>query len=252
MYTLEICAVGLNNALIAQRQGAHRIELCENLESGGLTPSHGTLSLAAEMTDIPLHVLIRPRRGNYVYDKNERNIMLRDIKIVRSMGFAGVVIGALLSDGTLDNEITKALKNAAEEMSVTFHRAIDVCTRPEAAIETLVALGVERLLTSGGAHKATQGASQIAIWQANYGSSIKIMAGSGIRSHNALDIITMTGVNEIHASAKSIIRSHEHHYSHSSSQQIDDWWYLGMDGAEVKKLRQIIDVLNTTEKELDE
>lgn len=243
MYTLEICTVGLNSALIAQRQGAHRIELCENLESGGLTPSYGTLKQAAEALNIPVHVLIRPRRGNYIYNQEERNIMLHDIALVKTLGFAAVVVGALREDGTLDLETMKALKDAAGEMSVTFHRAIDVCSRPESAIETLIKLGIPRLLTSGGAPDAVKGAAQIAKWQHDYGAHIRIMAGSGIKASNALDIITRSGVREIHSSAKTILRPHEHRYQYST-EKLDECWHFGVDAAEVKQLRTLIDALN--------
>lgn len=242
MYTLEICAVGLNNSLLAQQHGAHRLELCENLESGGLTPSFGTLKLAAEKLNIPVHVLIRPRRGNYVYDKTERNIMLHDIELVRQLGFAGVVIGALKHDGTLDSETIEALKDAAGEMSVTFHRAIDVCTRPEAAIETLIRLGIDRLLTSGGATNAMNGAAQIARWQSQYGAHIHIMAGSGITSSNIMDIINITGVSEIHSSAKITLSTFELTY-HLTNEKSDEWWQFGIDGAEVKRMCLMLDEL---------
>ncbi|MCE1202340.1 MAG: copper homeostasis protein CutC [Bacteroidia bacterium] len=242
MYTLEICAVGLNNALIAQQHGAHRIELCENLESGGLTPSFGTLKMAAEKLNIPVHVLIRPRRGNYIYDRTEREIMLHDIELVRQLGFAGVVIGALKLDGTLDSETIEALKDAAGEMSVTFHRAIDVCTLPEAAIETLIRLGINRLLTSGGATKAMNGAAQIAKWQARYGAYINIMAGRGITSSNILDIMNITSIFEIHSSAKITLRSYEHTY-HLKNEKSNEWWQFAVDDAEVKRMRLMLDEL---------
>lgn len=242
MYTLEICAVGLNNALIAQQHGAHRIELCENLESGGLTPSFGTLKMAAEKLNIPVHVLIRPRRGNYIYDRTEREIMLHDIELVRQLGFAGVVIGALKLDGTLDSETIEALKDTAGEMSVTFHRAIDVCTLPEAAIETLIRLGINRLLTSGGATKAMNGAAQIAKWQARYDAYINIMAGSGITSSNILDIINITGIFEIHSSSKITLRSYEHTY-YLKNEKSDEWWQFAVDGTEVKRMRLMLDEL---------
>lgn len=242
MYTLEICAVGLNNALVAQQHGAHRIELCENLESGGLTPSYGTLKMAAGQLDIPVHVLIRPRRGNYVYDKTEREIMLHDIAMVRQLGFAGVVVGALKHDGTLDTETIRSLKDAAGEMSLTFHRAIDVCTRPEAAIESLISLGIHRLLTSGGAGNAIEGAAQIAKWQKKYGTHIHIMAGSGINASNLTDIINLTGVTEIHSSAKIALRPFEHYY-HFSNEKTDEWWHFGMDGDEVGRMCLMLDEL---------
>lgn len=243
MYRLEICANGLLNALTAELCGAHRIELCENLESGGLTPSFGTLEMAAERIKIPTHVLIRPRRGNYVYDKTERELMLRDIDLVRRLGLAGVVIGALDHNGSIDLETLKVLKEAAGELSVTFHRAIDVCMAPEKAIESLIRLGIPRLLTSGGAPTAYEGISRIAAWQQSFGQHIAIMAGSGINNGNALEIIKKTGVREIHTSAKTLLQPVQHQYL-QPSEPSHEWWHYGIDEQEIHKIRSMLDELS--------
>jgi len=244
MFLLEICANGFINATTAKKFGAHRIELCENLESGGLTPSFGTLELAAEELDIPAHVLIRPRRGNYVYNNAEKLIMLSDIRLVRKLGFAGIVVGALRDNGTLDEKTIAALAEAAEGLSITFHRAIDVCAKPEQAIEHLIKLGIERLLTSGGAPTAEQGLANIARWQRLFGSNITIMAGSGINADNALRIIRGTDIHEIHMSAKSMVRTHQHRFLTQPDHDTGEWWHHGSDTTQIAQVRKLLDEMN--------
>jgi copper homeostasis protein len=243
MYVLEICANGIENALTAEKHGAHRVELCENLESGGLTPSYGTLTLAAECIRIPVHVLIRPRRGNYVYSKNEKTTICREIKLIKELQFEGIVVGALKANGELDEAAMENFLELAQGLSVTFHRAIDVCTKPEHAIEKLIRLGVKRLLTSGGAPTAEQGISNITHWQKSFGHEITIMAGSGVNADNAISILAQSGISELHMSAKIKVRSHLHRYLTGSGHYTDDWWHHGADAAQIAKVRKLLDEL---------
>ena len=239
MVKLEICAVGLASVNIAVAAGAHRIELCENLEAGGLTPSYGTLRTVRELVpNFPIHVLIRPRRGNYVYDSAYLRLMINDIITVRSMGYEGIVIGALDADGTLAVEFMQAMIDAAEGMSITFHRAIDVALNPMKTIEQLVALGVDRLLTSGNMPTAWEGRKNIALFQKTFGQNIKIMAGSGVNSGNAQKLIEATGIEEIHSSAKTIVAQPPNFYTHPNLMK-DDWVFQA-DGEEIKRLLQSI------------
>ncbi|MBK9291293.1 MAG: copper homeostasis protein CutC [Bacteroidetes bacterium] len=244
MYLLEICADGLANALLASKHGAHRIELCENLESGGLTPSFGTLSLAANSLDVPVHVLIRPRRGNYTYDSLEKQIILNDIARVVRLGFQGVVVGALRADGTLDEHAMKLFVEAADGLNITFHRALDVCKEPEKTIEQLIRLGVERVLTSGGASSAMHGMENLTRWQQLLGDQIKIMAGGGIRASNAAHIIRQSGVSEIHMSAKMVVSSPVGTNSPLAVASADEWWQYALDIEEVAATRHLLDELN--------
>jgi len=206
MLTIEICANSFASAIHAQKAGAHRLELCESLETGGLTPSFGFLSIAREKLQIPLHVLIRPRTGDYTYDAHCVEVMLRDIKLVKELGFEGVVIGALKADGTLDEAVMDLMIEAAKGLSITFHRAFDVSARPFEVAEKLIDRGINRILTSGRQATAPEGAAFIAALHQRYGHQITIMAGSGIHSGNILNLIAQTGISEYHLSARQQIR----------------------------------------------
>lgn len=206
MITIEICANSLASALHAQSAGAHRIELCDSLETGGLTPSAGLLSLARERLNIPVHVLIRPRNGDYCYDEACVEVMRRDISLVKSLGYQGIVIGALQPDGALDTKVLDQLLEVAGNMSITFHRAFDVAKEPFSLTEKLIERGIERILTSGRQPTAVEGSDFIAQMQQNFGNSIKIMAGSGINSANIISLLKQTGVKECHLSARRSVQ----------------------------------------------
>lgn len=244
MTKIEICAVGLNSALIAEKAGAQRIELCENLEAGGLTPSYGLLKKVRSMVSIPIHVLIRPRRGDYVYDNKLIDVMVEDILMVKSMGFEGVVIGVLDKNADLDIDQFNVLMEAAKGLSVTFHRAIDVASDKMKLLGQLVELNVDRVLTSGGRLSAWEGRAAIAEMQKQYGSNIKIMAGSGIHSANVVRLLQETGVEEVHFSAKENIFSamlKEKAIQNGTSESLfdDDWW-LQSNEEEIRNVVKLI------------
>lgn len=245
MKVLEICAVGLHAALLAQQAGADRIELCANLESGGLTPSFGTLKAVKDQIEIPVHVLIRPRRGDYIYDQETLSIMLSDIQLVKSLGYKGIVVGLLNKNAELDVLGMRTILDAAEGMSVSFHRAIDVAKQPMKIIEHLIGLGVSRVLTSGGMHTALQGIHQIKTMQKTFGDDIVIMPGSGINTANVKTILQETGVSEIHMSAKSnhyseMIVSDSNGRLHSPLLQMNDWWWHDVESAEINEVARMI------------
>lgn len=200
MIKLEICANGIASLKNAMDGCAQCVELCDALEVGGLTPSFGTLAKAAELSFIPIRVLIRPRGGNYIYDKEEVDVMVTDIMLCKKLGLEGVVIGALNDEGMPDVATLKTLIDAGEGLKFTFHRAIDACTHPIDAMETLIELGFDRVLTSGGKATAYEGISQIGEMQRRFGDRITIMPGGGINLGNVMDIVNMTGVNACHAS----------------------------------------------------
>jgi copper homeostasis protein len=156
---IEICANGLQSALNAQMGGAARVELCDNLYAGGTTPSAGTIRLARKYLSIALHVLIRPRGGDFLYNAHELEIMKDDIRFCKDAGVEGVVIGILNADGTIDTERTAELIELARPMYVTFHRAFDMCHDATEALEQLIQLNVDCLLTSGQKNKASDGAT---------------------------------------------------------------------------------------------
>lgn len=205
--TFEVCCNSVKSALAAQLAGAHRGELCGALSVGGLTPSYGEILLARELLQIKLHVLIRPRAGDFTYDMYELKSMLKDIELCRKAGVDGVVTGCLCNDGTVDVDTMNALMVAAEGMSVTFHRAFDLCSSPEQALEDIIGLGCERVLTSGLSSTAEQGMDQIRKLQQKAAGRISIMAGSGVNEHNIRLIAETTGITEFHFSAGEALKS---------------------------------------------
>lgn len=202
MALLEVAANSVASAFAAQEGGAGRVELCGGLELGGITPSHGTLALAREGLSIPLFVLVRPRPGDFVYDTAEVEVMLDDIAHCRAWGADGIVVGALTPEGDVDVDTCLRCLEAADGMGVTFHRAFDVAADREQALETLVELGFDRVLTSGGMPTAMAGAGHIARWVARAGGRITVMPGAGIDPGNIAEVQALTGANEFHASAK--------------------------------------------------
>jgi len=203
---LEIAANSLESALAAQAGGADRVELCENLGEGGATPSFGTLALARERLRIPLYVLIRPRGGDFVYSPDEWEVMCRDVELCARLGCDGVVIGALDAEGNVDMAGCRVLAEAAGTMGITFHRAFDCVADRAGALEDVVALGCERILTSGGADDALRGAATIASDIARADGRLAVMAGAGLTVENIADAVRATGAREFHASAKVLMR----------------------------------------------
>ena len=199
---LEVAANSVASALAAEAGGAARVELCSALELGGLTPSHAAIAVAVERLRIPVHVLIRPRAGDFVFDDLECEVMRRDIETCRALGCAGVVIGVLTADGDVDVARCRVLTDAARGMSVTFHRAFDFVRDPERALETIIALGCNRLLTSGQAADALTGAPLIRTLIERARGRITIMPGGGVDAHKIAAIAQATGAREYHASAK--------------------------------------------------
>jgi copper homeostasis protein len=208
---LEVAANSVASALAAEAGGAARVELCSALEVGGLTPSHATIAIAVEHLRIPVHVLIRPRAGAFVFDDLECEVMRRDIGISKSLGCAGVVIGVLTADGDVDAVRCRVLMDAAQGMSVTFHRAFDFARNPERAVEAIIALGCDRLLTSGQAADALTGAPLIRKLIEQARGRIAIMPGGGIDAHNIAAVAQATGAGEFHASAKERVADRMRH-----------------------------------------
>ena len=199
---LEVCCTDMQSVRAAVEGGAHRVELCQALGLDGLTPSAGMIEQAVSM-GIHVQVLIRPREGDFVYDRDEVLCMQRDIRHARELGAGGVVIGALRPDGSIDEETTRRLVDEAEGMSITFHRAFDVCARPEEALEQIISLGCHRLLTSGQAATAEQGIPMLRGLVEQADGRIIIMPGAGVNPQNASRILSETGAYEIHGSLRS-------------------------------------------------
>jgi len=206
-YILEVCVDSMASTLAAQEGGAHRIELCASLLEGGITPSIATIELARKHLTIDINVMIRPRGGDFLYSDIEFAVMQRDIEAAKSLGANGVVIGLLTADGTIDIERTKALIDLARPMSVTVHRAFDMVADPRTALEELIVLGVDRVLTSGLEPTATDGIALITTLVKQAAGRIIVMPGSGINEHNIAQIAHQTGATELHMSGRSLQES---------------------------------------------
>lgn len=189
----------IESAIAAERAGADRVELCADLDNGGTTPKAGLIGVTRTRINIPVFVLIRPRGGGFVYSADEIEVMKRDVRFARSEGAAGIVTGALDEKGRVDIVTTRALIEAAGGLSVTFHRAFDAACDLSEALEMLIDAGVSRVLTSGGANTALEGAHTIGRLVDQSNGRIIIVAGGGIRAHNVREVIARTGVTEIHA-----------------------------------------------------
>jgi copper homeostasis protein len=206
-FKLEICVDSIESALNAQVAGANRVELCNNLIEGGTTPSYGSISSARNNLTIALNVLIRPRGGDFLYTDVEYDIMRRDIDICGEIGVDGIVLGILEKSGDIDIERTAKIIEAARPMSLTFHRAFDMCNDPFIGLEDLIACGVERILTSGQKNKAAEGIELISKLIERSGERIKIMPGSGINLSNIDLIARSTGAREFHLTGRKVLES---------------------------------------------
>ena len=204
---LEVCAGSLNSAMNAQVGGAQRVELCDNLSEGGTTPSPGIISQAVKQLNIPVFVLIRPRVGDFLYSEAEYEAMKADILFCKKHGVKGAVLGILNADGTIDKDRTAGLVQLARPMQATFHRAFDMTRNPFAALEDIINLGFDRILTSGQASNDIEGADLIAQLIKKAGNRIIIMPGGGITENNVTDLINSTGAKEVHASLRSPVNS---------------------------------------------
>ena len=206
-FKLEICADSVESALNAQSAGADRVEFCDNLIEGGTTPAYGSIISARNNLTIRLHVLIRPRGGDFLYSDLEFDIMRRDIEICGENGVDGIVTGMLLPGGNIDVDRTARLFEFAYPMATTFHRAFDMCGDPVQGLEDVIATGASRLLTSGLRNKAQDGIELIRQLVIQSGDRIIIMPGGGIDETNAAMIITATKAREIHLTGRKVIES---------------------------------------------
>lgn len=202
-FQFEICANGVESCIAAQEGGADRVELCAAIPEGGTTPSYGEIKTARSLlTQTRLHVIIRPRGGNFVYSPLEAKRMVEDIAACRQLGADGVVWGCLTREGDVDMALCRELMDASRGMAVTFHRAFDRTRDPEAAMENIIALGCQRILTSGHEPKAEQGTDLLRRLHEKARGRIALMAGSGVNEENIVAIHKATGISEFHFSAR--------------------------------------------------
>src|SRR5689334_22314281 len=204
--TIEVCVDSVESAMAAERGGADRVELCDNLLEGGTTPSAGAIAVARDRLGIRLHVIIRPRGGDFCYSDVEFAVMQHDVALAKQLGADGVVIGLLTADGAIDAERSRALIELARPLSVTFHRAFDMARDPYQALEDLIDLGVDRILTSGQEPSVIEGLDLIAELVQLAGDRVIIMPGGGTE-RNIRKVVAHSGVREVHVIGPASVES---------------------------------------------
>lgn len=206
---VEVCIDSVEGALAAEAGGADRVELCADLVEGGTTPSAGMVATVREElgAELGLVVLVRPRAGDFLVSPAELDVILRDIAFARKAGADGVAVGMLTRDGQVDRELTARALEAARPMQVTFHRAFDLARDPDEALDALIALGVDRLLTSGQAPSAHEGAALLGRLARHAAGRLTVVAGGGVRAENVRALVEETGVREVHFSARTTVPS---------------------------------------------
>ena len=209
-YVIEVCVDSLESALAAEAGGADRIELCSALAEGGITPSHGLLTaVCRRLSTCKVHVLIRPRPGDFLYSPEEVEVMRQDVFHVAAAGAAGVVCGFLTPGGEVDVDLTRLFADlcSAAGLDMTFHRAFDAVRDQRAALAALIGCGVRKVLSSGGHPTALQGAEQLASLASEADGRISVMPGGGITEENVADVAAVTGCTELHGTFKRMVGS---------------------------------------------
>ena len=232
-FILEIIGFNIESCILAQSSGAHRIELCDNPGEGGTTPSYGFIKAAREKLHIQLYPIIRPRGGDFLYTDEEFGIMKTNVGICKSLGCDGVVIGMLQADGTVDIKRCRQLVELAYPMEVTFHRAFDRTKDPFQAMEDIISIGCERILTSGQQPHALDGVGLIKQLIEKAEERIIIMPGSGIRSDNIAAVAEKTGAVEFHSSARIFAGSRMDYTNEVMKEKLEK---VAVDEIEIKNL----------------
>lgn len=200
MALLEICVDALEGVAAAEHGGADRLELCARLDVGGLTPTREFVAAALARTSLACHVMLRPRSGDFVSSAAEFATMRAELEWIRTSGARGVVFGVLDAQQAVDVGRTRELVELARPLAVTFHRAFDELADLRAGLDTLIELGIERVLTSGGAPKAWEGRTRLRELVTRAAGRIVVMPGGGVRVHNARELLAETGAAELHSS----------------------------------------------------
>ena len=238
---LEICASSYQSAINAQYAGAHRVELCSELALGGITPSYGFLKNVMEVLSIPVFVLIRPRSGHFTYSDDEFNIMKADINLCKKLGCSGIVSGILNTDNTIDIKRTKELVALSKPLQFTFHRAFDWVENSFEALEELVNIGVDRILTSGGETSAEAGFEHLKALKIKANNRLVILPGGGINKENAT-LFKNSKFKEIHCSATTVQYVNEHtRIPINNKTFFDERIFVHSD---YNKIKSIVDILN--------
>ncbi|MBS1729680.1 MAG: copper homeostasis protein CutC [Bacteroidetes bacterium] len=234
---LEIAVFNMDSAILAAASNADRLELCDNIYDGGTTPSYALLEMAVQKLSIPVFPMIRPRGGDFLYSETDFQIMLKDIHYCKNLGYTGIVTGLLDKNGHIDTKRLNKLVEAAYPMDVTFHRAFDRCMNPFESLEKIIDCGCERILTSGQQPNAIMGKDLIKALIEKAENRITIIAGSGVRKENILDLARYTGAIELHTSARKDIPSHMEFTCESMQENISN---VSVDCEEIRAMKKII------------
>jgi copper homeostasis protein len=234
---LEIIGFNIESCIAAQKAGASRIELCAGPREGGVTPSYAFIKAARKKLHIDLYVMIRPREGDFLFSDDEFEMMKTDMTICKELGCDGIVTGILTSDGKVDKERCKQLIDLAYPLEATFHRAFDRVADPFEALEDIIGLGFERILTSGLKPRAIDAIETLAALVKQSGDRIIIMPGSGITSENIIEVAEKTGATELHSSA-SILKDSDMQFQNAGMNE--SLTYLTAKEDEVKKMASLL------------
>jgi copper homeostasis protein len=240
-YLIEIATSDYLTTRSAVEGGADRIELCSALTEGGLTPSHGLIVKCKEDFEVPIFPIIRPRSGDFLFTDEEFGIMKSDVLLCKQTGCDGIVIGMLNADGTIDRKRISKLAELAYPLEVTFHRAFDRCKEPFEAIEQLIEIGCQRILTSGQQPAALQGIELIAQLVKSADERIIIMPGSGVRKENIKELAEKTGAMEFHSSLRGKQKSRMEFIHPSFAGSEESYTYPSIDPDEIRALRKALD-----------
>ena len=240
-YIIEIATSDFATTKTAVEGGADRIELCANLAEGGTTPSYGHIRQCREAFDTLIYAIIRPRGGDFLFTEEEFSVMLQDVKLCKELGCDGVVIGLLNADGTIDLKRTSKLVDAVYPLGVTFHRAFDRCSNPFEAMEQLIQIGCERILTSGQKPSATDAVELIEQLYREADDRIIIMPGSGVRKENIKMLAEKTGCTEFHSSLRSKRKSSMEFIHPAFAGSEESYMNNYIEPEEVKALRKALE-----------
>lgn len=241
---LEICCYSAESALLAEKAGADRIELCDNFTEGGTTPSYATVKYVVENLKIPVNVIIRPRGGDFLYSDIEFEIMKQDVIEMKKLGVNGIVFGILKLNGEIDIERIEEIMELACPLEYTFHRAFDMCKNHLQSLEVLKKLGINRVLTSGGKNNAYDGIELLSKLVEAAGNDIIIMPGSGINENTISEIMQRTGASEFHSSAKTFISSDMNYFNQDikmgKDHNIDEYKRVSVNTEQIQRMINIL------------
>ena len=241
---IEVCANSVESAIAAQAGGADRVELCAAIPEGGTTPSAGAIRAARKYLNLRLYVIIRPRGGDFCYSDLEFEIMKNDLLMAKEWGADGVVFGVLKSDGQVNIERSRELVECARPLSATFHRAFDMTPDPHEALEQIIRLGADRILTSGQKNQAIEGVDLIAELVKQAGDRIGILVGSGVNENNIDELRRKTGAREFHVSGRktvdSVMQYRKPGISMGGVPSLSEYEYSVTDAQRIRRIAQIV------------